>query len=166
MQFKKYAILLAALVTSPVGAVINEATASQVAQLTSNFKDLDSKVAKVSKALENYKGGLLGALQVANAVHGAHKATTAARKNVDESGDFNKTEGAQAVAAYSDLHPRLLDVLQVAKEKVCFTSHFSSIRPGREVGIVAYPQHRHRPSERLAWGTLRREWSPTYTWRK
>ena len=116
---KKYAILLAALVTSPVGAVMNEATASQVAQLTSNFKNLDSKVAKVSKALENYKGGLLGALQVANALHGAHKATTTARKNVGKCGDFNITEGAEAVDAYSDLHPRLLDALKSAKEKVC-----------------------------------------------
>jgi hypothetical protein len=103
---------LVAITISNVLAIIN----SQ--QTVDDVNALTQKTLATKKAIENYNGGVTGALLVAKSVYTTHKSSETARKNMDSSDPFDGEDGDRTMDAYNQLTPVLIDTLRVAQNKV------------------------------------------------
>lgn len=114
MQFHPiscYAGLLTLFVSLVLGAANME-------NALSNINNLNAKIERMKVAMDDYNGGLLGAIPVASAVYDAHGASTLARKSLDEQGSFSEDDGDRYLHQLNRLHSLTLSALESANVKV------------------------------------------------
>lgn len=92
--------------------------ATNIAEAISDMDNLARAIGDARDSLQNYKGGVSGALDTASAVNNAKLAARTARENLAGSDGFTPDEAAQYYEAYTKMSPVLLDALTVAKDKV------------------------------------------------
>ncbi|KAF4212586.1 hypothetical protein CNMCM6805_009621 [Aspergillus fumigatiaffinis] len=91
--------------------------ATNIAEAISDMDNLARAIGDARDSLQNYQGGVSGALDTAGAVNNAKLAARTARENLAGSGGFTPDEAAQYYEAYTKMSPVLLDALTVAKDK-------------------------------------------------
>lgn len=105
-------LILVAVTAGNVLAITN----SQ--QTVDNIKALTQKTLATKAAIENYNGGLTGALLVGKSIYAAHKSSETTRKSMDSSDPFDGEDGDRTMDAYNQFTPVLLDTLLAGQSKV------------------------------------------------
>lgn len=110
MFLSKY-VALVALAAGALGA-------TNIARTVSDMQAVTDGINKAKDSLDNYNGGISGALKVAHAIYNAHSAAETARKSIGDSDPFSDEDGEKALDTYNDMHPRIRETARVAQEKV------------------------------------------------
>lgn len=111
-KLSPYVALIAALtVPSALGG-------PNIEETVSNIQTLGNGIDNAQRVIENYNGGLLGALSVANAIYKAHMSAEDARKQLGNSDPLTEEDSQKAGEAYLDIHPRLLEAMKAGTDKV------------------------------------------------
>ncbi|KAK6837259.1 hypothetical protein RU639_001327 [Aspergillus parasiticus] len=87
-------------------------------QTLTDFEALENAAREVGTSVDNYHGGLTGAVDVANKGRAAQQAADNARKNLDADKEpFTDTEARQVMDYYDRTNPIIVDNLHKVTEK-------------------------------------------------
>ncbi|KAL5342665.1 hypothetical protein BJX70DRAFT_268897 [Aspergillus crustosus] len=89
------------------------------------FLLLAEAIDNVEYYVNNYNGGVVLALPVANSIYGAHTTASTARQRLAALDPLSSEDSQRAVDAYNEIHPRLVSALNAGRGKVCYPTPIS-----------------------------------------
>ena len=111
MQFKSVFVLLAVATSNVLAAANSDQTVSDINAIA-------EKTRITKKAIDNYNGGITGALMISRAIYNAHTTAETARRNLHGADPFADDDGGKMLEAYDEMYPLLIDTLKSAQKKV------------------------------------------------
>lgn len=115
-----------------IGFIIALAASSALAavntqQTVDDLNKVHVSINKARNAMDNWNGGLMGAIPVAHSVYNAQKTAEGARMNLGNTDPFEGDDKHQVMHAYKNLQPDIISALRAAEEKVYLRRLYNQI---------------------------------------